>query len=60
MEFEFADPGDEPRIRQLLAGCELPDEDITASHLPPKKSRPASIPPIGPMPLLMSATISTP
>ncbi len=33
MEFEFADPSDELRIRQLLAGCALPDEDITASHL---------------------------
>ena len=33
MEFEFADPSDEPQVRQLLAGCELPDEDITASHL---------------------------
>ena len=33
MEFEFADPRDEPQVRQLLAGCELPDEDITASHL---------------------------
>ena len=33
MKFEFADPSDEPQVRQLLAGCELPDEDITASHL---------------------------
>ena len=33
MKFEFADPNDEPQVRQLLAGCELPDEDITASHL---------------------------
>jgi amino-acid N-acetyltransferase len=33
MEFESAVPGDEPQVRQLLAGCELPDEDITASHL---------------------------
>jgi amino-acid N-acetyltransferase len=33
MEFEFADPSDERQVRQLLAGCELPDEDITASHL---------------------------
>ena len=33
MEFESAVPDDEPQVRQLLAGCELPDEDITASHL---------------------------
>ena len=33
MKFEFANPSDEPQIRQLLAECELPDEDITASHL---------------------------
>lgn len=33
MEFEFADLSDEPQVRQLLAACELPDEDITASHL---------------------------
>ena len=33
MEFEFADPSDEPQVRQLLAKCELPDKDITASHL---------------------------
>ena len=33
MEFEFASPEDETPIRQLLAGCELPNEDITVSHL---------------------------
>ena len=33
MEFEFASPEDETPVRQLLAGCELPNEDITASHL---------------------------
>lgn len=33
MEFEFAGPEDETPIRQLLAGCELPNEDITVSHL---------------------------
>ena len=32
MEFEFASPEDETPIRQLLAGCELPNEDITADE----------------------------
>jgi len=33
MEFDFAGPEDETQVRQLLAGCALPDEDITESHL---------------------------
>ncbi len=32
MEFEFAGPEDETPIRQLLAGCQLPNEDITADE----------------------------
>ena len=33
MEFKFADPNDVPNVRQLLADCGLPEEDIAASHL---------------------------
>lgn len=33
MKPEFASPGDETLIKHLLAGCELPYEDLTAAHL---------------------------
>lgn len=33
MEFEFAHPDDERDVRQLLADCGLPEEDIAASHM---------------------------
>ena len=33
MKFEFARSSDEPQLKQLLAECELPYEDITPSHL---------------------------
>ena len=33
MKPEFARSSDEPRIKQLLAECQLPFEDITPSHL---------------------------
>ena len=33
MEFDFANPDDEAQVKQLLARCDLPYEDITPSHL---------------------------
>ena len=33
MKFAFAHPGDIPHVKQLLAECALPCEDITPAHL---------------------------
>lgn len=33
MKVEFARSSDEPQVKQLLAECELPYEDLTPSHL---------------------------
>jgi amino-acid N-acetyltransferase len=33
MKFAFAHPGDIPHVKQLLAECTLPCEDITPAHL---------------------------
>lgn len=33
MKLEFARPGDEAQVKQILAGCELPHDDITSTHL---------------------------
>ena len=33
MKFSFAYPGDIPHVKQLLAECALPCEDITPAHL---------------------------